>query len=88
MRKIIFSKSSIRTIEKLKTSDLDLLDKIIERIEQLAFNPLMEDIKSIKGFKGYYRARVQKYRIVYNFNKEVINIFLIEMRDRVYKNLK
>jgi mRNA interferase RelE/StbE len=87
MRNLILSKSSKKTLEKLSTSNPVILKAILLRLDELAVNPLTADYKELKGLKGYYRVRVQKYRIVYQFNPEDLKVVIIELRDKVYKNL-
>jgi len=87
MRNLILSKSSKKTLEKLSTSNSVILKALLIRFDELAVNPFPADYKELKGYKGYFRVRVQKYRIVYQFNPKDLKVIIIELRDKVYKNL-
>lgn len=73
-----------------KTFDvLDKLDK--PHKEQIAkiFDKIIEDPFSFKSLKyelkGFYRARIGKYRIIFRIDDDVVFIEVIEHRKKVYR---
>jgi mRNA interferase RelE/StbE len=62
--------------------------RIFNRIKELGENPFPLDFKKLKGEKDVYRIRVGDFRILYKIIREdeVILIFRIDKRSRVYKH--
>ena len=88
MKIVYFSKRVEKFLEKLQKSDKNLAKKIRSEIELLKVSPLHPSTKKLAKLKNLYRSRVEKYRIVYEFNDKSLYILLIEKRDKVYEILK
>ncbi len=81
MSRIIYSKSSKKTLE---TYERKLALKIIKAIEQVPLG----DIKRLEGNKVLilYRLRIGKYRIIYSYlNEDTIQVIKIDTRGDIYK---
>lgn len=83
-----YSKSAIKTISNM---DKITRERIRKAIEGLKLIPPQGDIKEMQGvtYKGYFRARVGQYRIIFRYDIEdglkVLFIFKIGSRGDVYK---
>lgn len=79
--KFLYSRTSIKYLQKLERS---VVRKIIEAIEKLPFEG---DVNKLKGkkTKNIYRLRIGKYRVIYSLGEEVIKIIKIDTRGDVYK---
>ena len=79
--KFLYSRTSIKYLQKLER---DVVRKIIEGIEKL---PLEGDINKLKAkkAKNIFRLRIEKFRVIYLFEKEAIKIIKIDTRGDVYK---
>ncbi len=79
--KFLYSKTSIKYLQKLERG---IINKIIEAIEKL---PLEGDVNKLKGkkAKNVFRLRIGKFRVIYFFEKEIIKIIKIDTRGDVYK---
>ena len=51
-------------------------------------NQLPKSSKKLTGYKELYRIRIDKYRIVYQFDDSIVHILLIEKRDKIYAQIK
>jgi mRNA interferase RelE/StbE len=63
--------------------------QIVAKIFELLNHPTPHDAQLLKGYP-YYRADVGEYRVIYDFDADVVRIILIDKRndDQVYKKLK
>ena len=82
--KVIFTKSvkkDFRKIPKLEVS------KILNEIEELAKNPRSSKTKKLKGEK-LYRLRVGNYRVIYDIQDNLMQIFEVKLghRSDIYRN--
>lgn len=75
-------------LEKLARNNIKLMERIILALEALKSTPLPPSSKQLIGYKDLYRLRIEKYRIVYQLEKQIIHILLIEKRDKVYSEIK
>lgn len=82
--KIVWKKSALK---ELKYIPQIILVKVIEKIEQLAFNPYPIGSKKIIGSQHTFRVKVQSYRILYNVinNQITIEIIRVAHRKKAYK---
>ncbi len=87
MREIDIHKQPERFLEFLLKSDKVSLKKILKEIDNICKYPRPVDSRKLVGFKGYYRVRIGKYRIVYKFNEEILSILFIGKRDEIYEML-
>lgn len=87
MKQLYLHKQPRKFLEKIQNSDKKLGLQISDEIDFLLENPLNSSVKKLSGYKGIYRARVGRHRIVYKFDEKVLYVLLIESRDRVYEKL-
>ena len=60
--------------------------QIVNKIDALAEGS-EAGIKPLKEFPSFFRLRSGDYRIVYFVDGDVLNIVLIDLRNRIYKQL-
>jgi mRNA interferase RelE/StbE len=87
MRKLAFSKRSIAFAKKLPPKPFK---QIHTAIFELLNSPQPPDSLELSGAKNLFRKDVGEYRIVYEYDTEVLSILLIGKRndDEVYKQLR
>ena len=72
----------------LKKLDKKLRRRIIDKLDWLQAN-FNDIIPSTLGgiWQGYFKVRVGDWRVLYkiDWNKNLINIYLIDRRDKIYK---
>ena len=81
---IIYADSVVKFIKKLpKRRQI----QIVRKLDLLAVNPRLLDIKKLKGYKDAYRVRIGKYRalVVVDFKKKEIHVDAIETRSKIEK---
>jgi mRNA interferase RelE/StbE len=80
--KIEFTKSAEKDLGRI---DKQFIAKILEKIDDLALNPL-EISKKLQARSGY-RLRVGDYRVIYDLEEDskLISIFKISHRQDAYK---
>ncbi|MBM3579540.1 MAG: hypothetical protein FJX34_02055 [Alphaproteobacteria bacterium] len=76
MRELELYKQPASFLDKLTKSDKTSLVQIINTIEGLQKNPPTSSSKKLVGFKGFYRARCGKYRIIYKLNETTLHVLL------------
>ena len=61
--------------------------QIATKIMELRVNPNVHDSIQLKGYPEYRRTDLGEYRIIYNVDDDVLNVFVIGKRndDEVYK---
>lgn len=83
-----FTKSAAKELKALPKQDAI---KLSEAILFLSINPYSDllNIKKLRGAQGYFRLRVQDYRIIYSVNNDILMIKIIKVghRKEVYKKL-
>ncbi len=83
--KVRISKKSKKYLDKLNQ---DIQDQILSKISQTVnwFNGnsnYLPDVKSLLGeWKGYYRLRVSKYRIIFRIDTDIEILFIEEINKR------
>ena len=85
---IDFSKSSLKFIDKNNIDKNDVFPIIINVLKKLKGERINIDIKKMKGdWKGYYRIREGKIRLIIDINFNDLNIYIdkIDYRGDVYK---
>jgi len=85
MLTIIFLNQPEKFLGKLYKKNKKLVQQISKKIQELSLDPTPLTSKAIVNYSPYRRIRVDKYRIVYYFDKKNLYIDLIEKRDKVYK---
>ena len=78
--KILYSKTSIKYLQKLEQN---AIRKIVEAIEKL---PIEGDVKRLKGkrTKNIFRLRVGKHRVIYAREKDIVKVIKIDTRGDIY----
>ncbi|MBQ7118390.1 MAG: type II toxin-antitoxin system RelE/ParE family toxin [Clostridia bacterium] len=79
--RIEIDKRAVKFILKQPKPQQERLLRAIYRL------PAAGDIKSMRGYEGYYRLRVGDYRVIYTVNDSVLLVRVIEIGNRgdVYK---
>jgi len=88
MWKINLSKQTDRFMRKKKIKDNEILSFINKFINYSKGSDENIDVKRIKGkWKGYYRIRIGKVRIMLkvDFKEKIIFVDRMDYRGRVYK---
>ena len=87
----LFNIAETRTFEKVRASmDAKLYLKIKTIVyPQLRENPFFgTNIKKLKGeFEGFYRYRIENYRLFYAVDREKVLVIIVDIRkrDKAYK---
>jgi mRNA interferase RelE/StbE len=85
-----YSLSYKPSVEKdLQPIPRSIVGRIVERIEGLLSDPFPPQSAKLQGAERLYRLRVGDYRIVYEVNREVMQIIVQYVRHRreVYRRL-
>jgi len=90
---IKFRSSAAKFLEKASLEDIERirekLNQILSFVEEQGIIPLSElDIKKMKGdWKGFYRLRIGKIRIIFSVNLDFseIEVYAIGTRGDIYK---
>lgn len=87
MRKINLTRKAEKFLRGLP---LKHAKQIGRKLMELRLNPMPNDASKLAGSDDYLRTDIGEYRIIYDFDAEVVNIVLIGKRndDNVYKELK
>ena len=73
-----------RAIKDCKSIDKKVLKLIFSKIELLS-NNLQGDVKKLTNFTPEYRLRVGDYRVLFETEKDQINVYRIMHRKKVYR---
>ena len=70
----------------LRKSEKVAAKRIMQRIEELASEPLCKDSKKIQGSSSIFRVRAGDWRILYetDHSSGILGIVKIDKRERVY----
>jgi len=68
--------------ERLSSTDKERFRNAFKDLEK---EPPEGDIKTITGWKGYFRLRIGGYRVLFHIADETIIITNIDSRGQVYK---
>jgi len=82
---IIFSKQSFKKLKNINISDKKYAVLIKNKL--LLIKEKKINLYQLKWYKWFYKERVWKYRIIFTYSKECVNIILLEKRDLVYSIL-
>ncbi len=88
MKQLDLCKNPKKFLEKLLYSDKAICLSLVEKIDELLINPTPSSSKKLVGHKNFYRARVDKYRIIYSFDEKTLSVKHIAKRDEVYDFLR
>jgi mRNA interferase RelE/StbE len=81
-RKIHLSANAEKSLAKVEKSTRK---RLINEINNLTEVPPLGDIKPLKGTRKSYRARVGKYRILFELDGDTVRISSIDSRGGIYK---
>lgn len=78
-------KPSVR--KELETLPVNVLRRVIAKLESLAENPRPAGCKKLKGYKDYWRVRVGEWRVVYIIDDaaKALSVTRIAHRREVYE---
>jgi mRNA interferase RelE/StbE len=77
--KIIFKRSAEKELASLPKKDCQ---KIVEKIKKLSRNPLLIETKKLSGSENWYRIRQGNYRIMYEIDYHLREIFIFKIGHR------
>ncbi|MEK6937042.1 MAG: type II toxin-antitoxin system RelE/ParE family toxin [Nanoarchaeota archaeon] len=80
MFKIVWDDKALSELNKL---EYHISIRILKKVRELSNNSAL-DIKRLKGVEGF-RLRVGDYRVLFDMDKDVINILKVGHRKNVYK---
>ena len=79
---ILLSKQALKKLSIISKSDSNYASIIKKKLFLIKDNKV--ELVQLKWFKGLYKERVWKYRIIFNFWENIVNIVILERRDLVY----
>ena len=82
-----FDKSFEKSLDKLKDhSQLPKVDRIILAIEKTDSLKKLKNISKLVGYKGYYRIKINEYRLGFeNIDENKIRLIIIAHRKDISK---
>jgi mRNA interferase RelE/StbE len=85
MLKLSYAKASQKFLKSLPSKQYQ---QCALKVEDLRRNPLLPGVKKLHG-SLYHRCHCGEYRIIFEVQKDILHIVLIEKRNdgRVYKKL-
>ncbi len=83
MRQVNLSRDAEKSLHRVPTKHHR---QLAEKLLQLAADPRPNDSKKLKD-SAFFRVDVGEYRIGYVFGKDMVDVALIEQRDKVYRRL-
>ena len=87
MRELRFTNQSGKFLDKLIKHAPEAAHMLAAQIEKLREDPTLPNSTRIVGYPCY-RARVGRYRIVYEFDDETLFVTIVEKRDKIYQKLR
>lgn len=79
---LVYSKNALRDLKRL---DYSVQKRLKVKLELLSTNPLYYSEKLKDSSIGSYRFRVGTYRVIFDLEKENINILRIGHRREIYR---
>ena len=83
-----YSENAVKQLKKIAKSNKKSALLIIKTIEKYAENPgIKNDVKMLKGkFENLKRLRCGNYRIIFDEDLKIMQIFQIKHRQEVYND--
>ncbi len=84
---IRYSNKATKSLRKIAKSSSKDAENILDAIENYAANPnIKHDVKKLKGSRGeLFRLRVGVFRIIFDNDFNVMNVYEIKNRKDVYQ---
>lgn len=84
--KIIFDKSFLKSIRKIKDAELKRrLEVVISEVEEAKGLKEIPNIKKMQGFESFYRIRIGDYRVGVELEaKDQVRFILVSHRRNIY----
>ena len=79
--RIEFKPQAIKDCKKIPRKEVQ---KIFEKIDKMS-NDLQGDVKQLTNFTPEYRLRVGDYRVLFEIEEKIINIYRVRHRKQAYK---
>ncbi|BBD59080.1 plasmid stabilization system protein like [Nostoc sp. HK-01] len=81
---VVISKSVQKQIDNLPT---DIVERVLEKIQNLAAEPRPDGVVKLKGSNSEYRIRIGDYRVRYEVDDEsqLVQILQCKHRKDVYR---
>lgn len=84
--KVLFKKSFLKSITKLRNSDIKQeIVKAIENIENASNIKEINDLKKLKGYKDCYRIKINNFRIGIKIIDSEVFFVDVDQRKDIYK---
>ena len=74
--------SAIKDLAKISKKDADTILKKLETLEKY---PNIPNIKRLNNFDPPYRLRVGNYRALFDIDNNLITVYKIKHRSKIYK---
>lgn len=79
---IILSKQAFKKLTILSKSDTSYASLIKKKLILISDKKI--ELVQLKWYKWVYKERVWKYRIIFSYSNNTVNIIILERRDLVY----
>lgn len=83
-----FSRQADKFLAQHRISDASVVEVVQHALQKLNGEVVAVDLECLhEPWKGFFRVRVQKVRIVFSFDAHArrVNIAIVDLRDRVYR---
>jgi mRNA interferase RelE/StbE len=66
-------------VQKITELDLEVQQRLAQKLEELALNPLPEDAHPLKDTEGLYKVLLGEYRIIYQIEEQSLLVTVIKI---------
>ncbi|MCC5598926.1 type II toxin-antitoxin system RelE family toxin [Nostoc favosum] len=66
-------------VQKIAELDSDVQQRLAQKLEELALNPLPEDAHPLKDTERLYKVRLGEYRIIYQIQEQPLLVTVIKI---------
>ncbi|AFZ02223.1 type II toxin-antitoxin system RelE family toxin [Calothrix sp. PCC 6303] len=67
---------------QIKKLPIDVQQKVVAKLEELAFEPRPDGVKKLEGSDNLYRVRLEKYRIIYEIQDSFLLVTVVKVKHR------
>jgi mRNA interferase RelE/StbE len=67
---------------QIKKLPYDIQQKVVAKLEELAFEPRPDGVKKLEGSDNLYRVRLGKYRIIYEIQDGLLLVTVVKVKHR------